>query len=243
MTAAHASKVGRAQQVKHLNRSISVVVVDDQQIVLAGVAAVIGAEEDVQVVGTAADLASALALIELTKPDVVLCDVQLGGESGLGLLDHVRPGGPAVLLLSAFEHPSYYQIALEHGASGYVAKAALVDQLVDAIRTVAGGGIVFPAHALRSRHGSARSPSRRELEVILHVAEGASNDEIGARLGISAKTVDSHLRSLFDRYGLVSRTDLAMHAVAEGWIRTAGQSVDAAPTGRWMIDERVASAR
>ena len=223
-------------------RKISVVVVDDQQIVLAGVAALIGAEDDMRVVGTAGSVGQALDVITASSPDIVLCDIQLGAESGLALLDHFPAGRPAIVLLSAFEHASYYKAALERGAAGYVVKGALVHQLVSAVRTVADGGLVYPTHVVRGAHVAVRPPSRRELEVILLVAEGASNDEIGARLGISAKTVDSHLRALFDRYAAVSRTELAMRAVQDGWIRPAaapGSRTDA----RWMVDAEIARTR
>ena len=87
-----------------------------------------------------------------------------------------------------------------------------------------------------------RLPSERELQVVAMLAAGASNDEIARDLGLRPKTVESHLRTLFDRYGLVSRTELAMHAVNEGWIRRQGRSPgrptggDVAKDGRWMAD-------
>lgn len=222
---------------------ITVAVVDDQQIVLAGVAAVIGAVDDLRIVGTATDIRGAMELIERTAPDVVLCDVQLGAESGFTLLDHLQGDRPAVVMLSAFDHMGYFQAALERGASGYVLKSALVDHLVHAIRTVAAGGVVFAAQATRRRQEATRPPSRRESGVILLVAAGASNDEIAAELGISAKTVDSHLRTLFDRYRVVSRTELAMYAVAEGWIRATAAVDPRAPNRRWMIDENLMRQR
>lgn len=222
---------------------ISVVVIDDQQIVLAGVAALVGAEDDMRVVGTAASVGQGVDVITASSPDIVLCDIQLGAESGLALLDHFPAGRPAIVLLSAFEHASYYRAAAERGAAGYVLKGALVDQLVNAIRTVASGGLVFPTHALRGGSVAMRPPSRRELEVVLLVAGGASNDEIGARLGISAKTVDSHLRALFDRYGVVSRTDLAMRAVAEGWLRSSVSPERTGSSSRWMIEEQIVRTR
>jgi DNA-binding NarL/FixJ family response regulator len=225
--------------------SIGVALVDDQAIVLAGVAALIEREPNMHLTGTASDIETAIALIEQTKPDVVISDVQIGEQSGLTLLDHFPDGRPPIILLSSFEHPMYYQSALERGAAGYILKAGVVEQLIEAIGTVAAGGISFPAHALRGgRHGAGRRPSRRELDVVHLVAEGASNEEIGGELGISPKTVDSHLRALFDRYGVLSRTELAMLAVSEGWLRARGG--DAATRSgrrqRWIIDDKILKA-
>jgi DNA-binding NarL/FixJ family response regulator len=150
-------------------------------------------------------------------------------------------------LLSSFEHPAYYQAALKRGAAGYLLKTGLIEHLGDAIRAVAAGQIAFPAHVVRGGgQVGGRPPSRRELEVIHLVAEGASNDEIPARLRISPKTVDSHLRALFDRYGVVSRTGLAMHAVGEGWLRTSASGANPRSTAgrhRWMIDEGILRSR
>ncbi len=225
--------------------AITVVVVDDQQIVLAGVAAVISTQPDLRVVGTAGDLQTAVELIARVQPDVVLSDIQLGDQSGLELLDYFPHARPPIIMLSAFEHATYYQVAFERGAAGFVLKAALVEQLTDALRTVAGGGLAFAAHALHVRRGAVKTPSRRELGVIQLVAQGSSNDEIAQQLAISAKTVDSHLRVLFDRYGAVSRTELAMRAVREGWLRTTATSAPRAQHGPrdWMIDEKIVRTR
>lgn len=227
--------------------SINVALVDDQPIVLAGVAAIIERESDLRVAATADDIEAAIRMIERVAPDVVISDIQLGSRSGLELLDHYPAGRPPIIMLSSFEHAAYYQGALQRGAAGYVLKGALVEQLVDAIRTVAGGGIAFPAQALRGARSSAhRRPTRRELEVVHQVAEGASNDEIAVRLAISPKTVDSHLRALFDKYSVMSRTELAMLAVSEGWLRPApeGRATDASGRRpRWIADETILKTR
>ena len=100
-------------------------------------------------------------------------------------------------------------------------KTAEVDEILGAVRTVARGGTVFSATALRAVRTAPRRPSDRELEVLAQVCAGASNDEVAMRLGLSEKTVESHLRRLFDRYGVLSRTELAVLAVREGWIGEA----------------------
>jgi DNA-binding NarL/FixJ family response regulator len=152
-------------------------------------------------------------------PDVVISDVQLAGEAeGLRLLEAVEPGGPAVLLLSSFDQPPLIRTAFERGAAGYLLKTSEVSEILDAIRTVAGGGTAFSASMLRTIRSAPRRPSDREIEVLTLVCGGASNDEVGARLGVTEKTVESHLRRLFDRYGVLSRTELAVLALREGWV-------------------------
>ena len=132
--------------------------------------------------------------------------------------------GPAVLLLSSFDQPPLIRSAFERGAAGYLIKTSEVGEILDAIRTVASGGTAFSAAMLRAIRSAPRRPSDRELEVLALLCGGASNDEIGVRLGVTEKTVESHLRRLFDRYGVLSRTELAVLALREGWVAEKGRA-------------------
>ena len=161
-------------------------------------------------------------MIEGTRPDVVVCDVWLGGEpGGLEVVRRYGAGrGPAILMLSGFEQPSFLRAAFERGAAGYLSKAAELDEILAAVIAVAAGETRFPAVTLRALRDAPRRPSPREIEAIRLLARGSTNDEIATGLGISIKTVESHLRRLFGRYGVLSRTELAMLAVREGWLGT-----------------------
>ena len=199
---------------------IRVVLVDDHPAILDAVGGAVRSAPDLMLTGTARSLDDARALLAVTTGiDVVVTDVQLDGEAeGLRLLDAIGPDGPAVLLLSSFDQPPLVRTAFERGAAGYLLKTSEVPEILDAIRTVAGGGTAFSASMLRAIRSAPRRPSDREIEVLALVCGGASNDEIGARLGVSEKTVESHLRRLFDRYGVLSRTELAVLALREGWV-------------------------
>jgi len=104
---------------------------------------------------------------------------------------------------------------LRLGASGFVLKTAPISELLDAIRRAAAGGMAF---GIRPMRGTEARLSGRELDVVRLVVDGRSNDEIGVRLGIGAKTVESHLRRLFERLDVASRTELAARALGEGWL-------------------------
>lgn len=201
---------------------IRVVLVDDHPAILDAIGAAVRAAPDLALAGTARSLAEAHALLSgpgSTAADVVVTDVQLAGEAeGLRLLASTGSDGPAVLLLSSFDQPPLIRTAFERGAAGYLLKTSEVTDVLDAIRTVAGGGTAFSASMLRAIRSAPRRPSDREIEVLALVCGGASNDEIGARLGVTEKTVESHLRRLFDRYGVLSRTELAVLALREGWV-------------------------
>ena len=206
---------------------IRLVVIDDHPAIALAIDAAIRARPElgIELAGTATTTADGLALVAGTRPDVVICDLWIdGGPAGLDVLAALtRPtsGAPArVVVVSGLEQPSFLRAAFEGGAAGYLSKANSVDTIVDTVVTVARGGTAFPAMTLRALREAPRRPSQRELGAIRLVARGASNDEIAVGLGISIKTVESHLRRLFGRYGVLSRTELAMLAVREGWLGT-----------------------
>ena len=122
---------------------------------------------------------------------------------------------PAIVVLTAYDYPQYVAAAMRLGASGFVLKTAPIADLVDAIRRVAAGGLAFGIRPT----GRPPTFTARELDVVRLVVEGCSNEEIGTALGITAKTVEAHLRRLFERLGLVSRTELATRALREAGSR------------------------
>jgi DNA-binding NarL/FixJ family response regulator len=208
---------------------IRVAVVDDHPSIAVAIRAAI---EGAAAAGDAAGLAFAGAARTLDQArsmlepgdvaDVVLCDVQLQrGLDGLDSIEIVRAAGARAIVFTSFDRSSLMRAAFDRGASGFLDKGAEPDAIVAAIRTVAAGGSAFSATALDAARFGPRPPSDRELSVIAGLRDGASSDEIGRQLEISTRTVESHLRRMFDRYGVVSRTELAMLAVDQGWISSS----------------------
>lgn len=195
---------------------IRVAIIDDHPVVGEGTAAVLRAEPDLEVVGVAGslDAARVAGLADATAVDVLLLDIRLGGSSGLDLLTS-GDIAPAVIVLTAFDYPQYAEAALRLGAAGFVLKTSPLPELLDAIRRVAAGGMAF---MVRPSSASRTHLTGRERDVVALVVEGRSNDEIGAALGISAKTVETHLARVFERFGVASRTELATRALREGWM-------------------------
>jgi DNA-binding NarL/FixJ family response regulator len=201
---------------------IRLVVVDDHPAIAAAISAAVRDRDDIGLVATASTAREAAEVVTAANPDVVVCDLWLDGQpDGLDVLARIVAGGPKaprVLVLSGFDQPSFLRAAFEGGAAGYVSKAAPVQEIVDAVLAVAAGESRFPDVTLRALRDAPRRPSERELAAIRLLAQGSSNDEIAVGLGISIKTVESHFRRLFGRYGVLSRTELAMLAVREGWL-------------------------
>jgi len=194
-------------------RPIRVAIVDDHPVVREGTAALLATVPGLCIAGTAGSLEDSIPLLDPVAVDVLLLDIRLGSQSGLTLLGG-KASLPAIVVLTAYDYPQYAAAALRLGASGFVLKTAPIAELVEAIRRVASGGLAFGVRPI----GLAPIFTAREREVVALVVEGRSNDEIGAALGITSKTVEAHLRRLFDRLGLQSRTELATRALREGWL-------------------------
>ena len=193
---------------------IRVAVVDDHPLVREGTAALIERQADMEIAGVAGSLDELRPILADATVPVLLLDLRLGDESGFDVLRREAAGHmPAVVVVTSYDYPQYADAALRLGAAGFVVKTAPTAELLDAIRRAATGGLHFGV-----RPGNGVSLSDRERDVLRQVVEGASNDEIGARLGISARTVESHLRRLFERHGAASRTELASRAIREGWL-------------------------
>jgi DNA-binding NarL/FixJ family response regulator len=201
---------------------IRLVVVDDHPAIAAAIGAAVRDRDDVLLVASASTAPEAAQVVAAADPDVVVCDLWLDGQpDGLDVLARIvanGPKAPRVLILSGFDQPSFLRAAFEGGAAGYLSKAAPVEEIVGAVLAVAAGESRFPDVTLRALRDAPRRPSERELAAIRLLARGSSNDEIAVGLGISIKTVESHFRRLFGRYGVLSRTELAMLAVREGWL-------------------------
>ncbi len=210
-----------AAAVEPTDPAVRVGIVDDHPVVGEGMAAVLRTQPGLEIVGVAVSLDAArrAGLTDAAAVDVLLLDIRLGTDSGLRLLSEAAIRGnaplPAVIVLTAYDYPQYAEAALSLGAAGFVLKTAPLTELVEAIRRVAAGGLAF---AVRPRTSGRVRLTAREHEVVRLVADGRSNDEIGATLRIGSKTVETHLSRVFERFGISSRAELAARAVREGWL-------------------------
>lgn len=181
--------------------------------------------EDLQLVGEAENGAKAIELHRSLRPDVVTMDYQLPDRDGEEIITAIRSEFPdaRVLLLSIFETEECVFRATQAGALGYVSKAAEIDEMIAAIRSVARGEAYFSAGLaakLDERHAR-DGLSPRELEVLKHLAAGLSNKEIGAALDMAASTVKHHLERIFAKLDAKDRTQAVTIAVQRGVLRIA----------------------
>ncbi len=206
---------------------ISVVLIDDHAVVRSGLRLLLDAQTDIEVVGEGGNAQDAVFRARALKPDVVLLDVVMPGESGIDVLPKLLHESPEtkVLVLSMQDDPSYVREAFAAGASGYVLKEAADTEVVSAVREVAGGGsYVHPALGARlvaaeaaERAAAAADPlSDREREVLRLLALGHTNQEIAEQLYISVRTAESHRAHIMQKLRLSTRAELVRYALATG---------------------------
>jgi DNA-binding NarL/FixJ family response regulator len=199
---------------------IRLVIIEDHPATAAGLAQVLNGPQ-VAVVGVATSASRGIELIAQAMPDLVLCDIALDSDSqaGFRLMERYSDTGePAFLLFSAHDYPALWVMALERGAAGFLPKTATVEDILSAIVTIGAGGAAFSAQTIRAARQSPRRPSDREMDVLTNLVGGASNEDIAQSLTIGVKTIESHLRRMYGRYGVTSRTALVMTAVRQGWV-------------------------
>jgi len=211
---------------------IKVLLADDQRLVRAGFRLILGAEDDIDVVGEATDGVEAVEMVERLQPDVVLMDIRMPGLDGIEATRRVVELRPEVrvVVLTTFDLDEYVYAALRAGASAFLLKDAKESQLLAAIRVVADGGSLFaPGITERLVANFAESESQkltelppltaREREVLTLVARGFSNAEVAEHLVISEHTTKTHVASLLQKLGLRSRVQAVVLAYESGLVR------------------------
>jgi NarL family two-component system response regulator LiaR len=206
---------------------IGVLIVDDHQVVRQGLRFLLEQEDGIQVLGEAADGPSAIQAVRTLAPTVVLLDLFLPGQDGIGVLGQIKQDRPAteVLMLTSSQDDQHLLAAIRAGAIAYLPKTAGVDRVVTAVRAAARGeSVLEPRLAARLvrevRQATARRRpldqlSPRELEVLAALARGRSNRQIAKALQISEETVKAHVSSILAKLGLADRTQAAIFGLQQ----------------------------
>jgi DNA-binding NarL/FixJ family response regulator len=203
-------------------QTLKILIVDDHPILREGVAAVLGCEDDMQIVGEAANGIEAIALFGTLNPDITLMDLQMPGMSGVETIREIRKEKPdaRIIVLTTYSGDMLASRALKAGASGYLLKSAIKDELAETIRMVHSGRRRVPPEiaAEIAEHLGDEHLSDRELDVLSRVARGRSNKEIARELSISVGTVNAHVKSILLKLHTHDRTEAVTVALKRGII-------------------------
>lgn len=215
-----------------MGEKIRVLLADDHAVVRQGIRRFLEEADDIEVVAEAGDGREAVRLVEEHQPDVAVLDIRMPEVTGVEATRRIRERFPhvRVLILTAYDDNPYVFALLQAGADGYVLKTASGDELVQAVRTVSQGKSALSPEVATKMVQQARSGkpataagqveplTPRELDVLRLAARGLTNRGIGHELGVSHRTVQGHLASIYSKLGVGSRTEAVTEALRRGWI-------------------------
>jgi len=211
-------------------KKITILLVEDHVVVRESIRQFLEREEKLEVVGEAGDGEEAVQMASQLKPDVIIMDISMPKLNGIEATKRIKALQPsaAILILTAYDYEQYIFPLLEAGAAGYLLKDVSSRELISAIETVyQGEAVLHPAVARKVMErltkveptGERASDllSERELTILKMAAKGMSNSDIAEELHLSARTVESHLGSIFNKLGVGSRTEAVIKAMKKGW--------------------------
>ena len=214
---------------------IKLLLVDDHVVVREGTRQLLENERDMEVIGEAGDGEEAVRLAKQLKPDVIIMDISMPKLSGIEATKQIKEILPSsiILILTGYDYDEYIFSLLESGAAGYLLKDVTGDELIQAVRRVYAGEqalhpVVVRKLIDRFKSQAARPPgeihplsilSEREMEVLKEAAKGIGNKEIADELFISIRTVQAHMRSIFNKLGVGSRSEAIIFGLKRGWLK------------------------
>ena len=203
-------------------RRIRILSVDDHPMLREGIAAAISRQPDMELVGEAVNGREAIEVFRKTLPDVTLMDLQMPEMNGVDAIAAIRAefSGARIIMLTTYKGDAQALRAMKAGASGYLLKSALRNEMMDAIRTVHAGRPSIPVEIAMqiAHHAVADALSEREIEVLQCVARGSSNKDAAFRLQISEETVKGHMKHVLEKLGATDRTQAVTIALSRGII-------------------------
>jgi DNA-binding NarL/FixJ family response regulator len=207
---------------------IRIMLVDDHPVARAGIRKFLNKATDIEIIAEASDGNQALELAKKLVPDVLLLDIELPGMKGVEVARELQAAGSPtkILVLSTYDDKQFIFGLLGNGASGYLTKEEVPETIVEAVRGVARGEKGWVSRRVaaimsawtQTDDFSSKNLTPRELDVLKWVVKGKTNQEIGVELGISQKTVEKHLESVFSKLKVTSRVEAAVLAVQEKWV-------------------------
>ena len=198
---------------------ITIVIAEDQKMLLGAFGSLLNLEEDMIVVGQASNGEEAVALVQEFQPDVCIMDIEMPGKSGLDAAEEIKGLGCKVIILTTFARSGYFQRALKAGVSGYLLKDSPSEELASSIRDVMAGKRIYAPELMDSVYGEENPLTDREREVLGLVADGKNTKEIADELSIKTGTVRNYISQILDKLEVKNRIEAIVQSKEKGWFK------------------------
>ncbi|RIX49401.1 DNA-binding response regulator [Paenibacillus nanensis] len=198
---------------------ITIVIAEDQRMLLGALASLLDLEDDMKVVGRAANGEEAIALVEKHQPDVCIMDIEMPAKSGLEAAEELK-GKCKVIILTTFARAGYFERAIKAGVSGYLLKDSPSEELASSIRSIMSGRKIYASELMDEAYGGGDNPlTEREKEVLELVADGKNTKEIANELFLTTGTVRNYISVILDKLGVSNRIEAITRFKEKGWFK------------------------
>jgi two-component system, NarL family, response regulator DesR len=198
---------------------ISIVIAEDQRMLLGALGSLLSLEDDMQVVGKASNGEEAVALAKQLQPDICVMDIEMPGKTGLEAAEELKGLGCKVIILTTFARSGYFQRALKAGVSGYLLKDSPSEELASSIRIVMSGKRVYAPELMDDVYSEENPLTEREMEVLELVADGKNTKEIAGQLSITTGTVRNYISTILDKLQVTNRIEAITQSKEKGWFK------------------------
>jgi two-component system response regulator DesR len=198
---------------------ITIVIAEDQKMLLGAFGSLLNLEEDMNVVGKACNGDKAIELVKTLKPDVCIMDIEMPGKSGLEAAEEIKNLSCKVIILTTFARTGYFQRALKAGVRGYLLKDSPSEELASSIRSVMEGRRIFAPELMDDIYSEENPLTDREKEVLDLIADGKDTKEIADQLSIKTGTVRNYISAILEKLGVKNRIEAITQLKEKGWFK------------------------
>lgn len=198
---------------------ITIVIAEDQQLLLGAFGSLLELEDDMEVVGKASNGEEAIALVQKFQPDVCIMDIEMPGKSGLDAAEQLKDSSCKIIILTTFARTGYFQRALKAGVNGYLLKDSPSDELASSIRSIVAGKRIYAPELIEDAFGEENPLTEREIKVLELVADGKNTKEIADELSIKTGTVRNYISTILDKLEVKNRIEAIKHSKEKGWFK------------------------
>ncbi|WP_053366595.1 response regulator transcription factor [Bacillus sp. FJAT-27245] len=198
---------------------IRIVIAEDQRMLLGAFGSLLNLEEDMEVVGMAANGEEAVKLVRSLQPDVCIMDIEMPGKSGLEAAEELKDSDCKIMILTTFARPGYFKRALKAGVSAYLLKDGPSEELAGSIRSVMAGKRIYAPELMDDLYSEDNPLTEREMDVLGLIADGKNTKEIASELTLSAGTVRNYISTILDKLQVKNRIEAITHSKEKGWFK------------------------